>query len=704
MAVFSILAFAGLFDLIETRFYNPSITRSLSEEVNRDAEILSNFMNELQDRFKFSLENEAVQRSFLPNYSGQDISERDRIFDLLMESQSGIQSIRFVDAGGQHIHFSTNPADVLRQDTRTAAYRNYGEVIPYTPLEELALDAGEDPKITLDRRNDRIVFSFPFTDALEVYRGTVLYSLSMRAVTERFISAGRLRVGQTLALSSDPPGIVSGLPNTGRDRILPLVSEAWNEGLSITSLDSEISGYALVLISARTGSGIIMGRVVDLTLFDFPAAVKFILLASLFLTLYLTLFLLLNLRPDAMTVIRNRLKSLELTLIREYYERKGELDWNHWRRELALRREEVRAELKRGIKMKNSSPLMADIDTLIDKSWDEILSALGAGRETKLTIDEDRLQIVLNRALQASGVLPEIPAAPGDPVPAENFTDETPGTETPETGEPEELEELEELEVLEELEAPEELEELEELEDHEETGTAMNQGPPPLSDSAGGSGRAKKSNIQLVFGDDDIPYIVESSGLELVDDPDEVMDNIRGEEEIEELEELEGELEEPGTGYMTEPGSRDSGRAESVEDIASQIEFEHSAGEEKEDDAEDEDLEIVSPFAGMFSPFDDDEKEDVKPEAEGPPVKDPGKLEELSSGSMSLLYTPFQAGERVSPETLEPASPGEDGAIREQNGVNYVNEELKAPDPETEKKLDPGFKNLVDEVIKNQRL
>jgi hypothetical protein len=771
IAGFSVLAFTGFFDLVESRFYNPSVTNSLSNEVNRDAETIRNFFAELEERFQTSMENDVVQRSFLPNQSSQDIFERTRLFGLLIESQSGLQSVRFVDAGGLRIHFSTSSADIIRQDNETISYRNYNETTPFIPYDELAVPARGEPKLTLDQRNDRIVFSFPFYDSMEIYRGTAFYYLSVRAVTERLISEGRLKIGEDISLISVPPGIVSGLPSSGRAEILPIISSIWDEGLlSMTTLDSGNSTSSLVLISAKTGDGLIAGRVVDRKLFEFPLAMKLILLVSLFLTVYLTIFLFFNLRPDTMTVIQSRLKGLELSLIREYYERKGEMDWNHWYRELESRREEVRNELKRGIKKKNASEIMADIDTLIDKSWDEILIAIGGRRETRLAIDEDKLQNILNRVLLSTGTPPVVsgavvPAPVGtavSPVPAGKAPDETEPEEALEVldeaepveeavevlDEAEPVEEAAEVldeaelveeaaEVLDEAESVEEaLEVLDEAEPVEEALEVLDEAPEPEAppgfqapdaDTVGETPAvpAKKSNIRLVFGDDDIPYITESSGLELVDDLDEMMGNIQGPdgaEELENLEELdedgleeleggESALEEgadsPESSARPQRGGNEGSPPEISEmprgpvDIASQIEF----GTEKETPEKTEnidgDFEIVSPFATMLSHIDSDEDFDAENEPEPANLKTSGKLEELSSDySMSLVYKPFQAEEKSSPEVLQAMK--DIPVIREQDGVNYVNEKIKTPDAEMEKKLDPGLRNLVDSVIKKK--
>ena len=102
----SILIFAGiaflvdreLLDFIQTRLYNPSIVKSYITENAKDAEMAQNYIFELQEKFGQTLKESAVRSSFLYNQSAEDIFERSKIFGLLMESTSGLQSVQFVDA------------------------------------------------------------------------------------------------------------------------------------------------------------------------------------------------------------------------------------------------------------------------------------------------------------------------------------------------------------------------------------------------------------------------------------------------------------------------------------------------------------------------------------------------------------------------------------------------------------------------------
>ena len=55
---FAALAFTGLFDLIEARFYNPAVSGSVLREVTANAEEIDSFLGELQIRFSDTLKNQ----------------------------------------------------------------------------------------------------------------------------------------------------------------------------------------------------------------------------------------------------------------------------------------------------------------------------------------------------------------------------------------------------------------------------------------------------------------------------------------------------------------------------------------------------------------------------------------------------------------------------------------------------------------------
>jgi hypothetical protein len=623
-AGFTVLAFSGLFDLVETHFYNPSIIRSLGDEIEKDAEAVDNFFSSLTERFAATLSEPAVQRSFLPNQSGQDILERSRVYGVLMEELGGLQSVRFVDSGGIRIHFSTLQRDIFDQNRLSIAYRNYNDDpdnLPYTAVEVPAL--GEN-RIILDEGGDRIIFAHPFYDSLDVYRGTAVFTLSVRAVAERLINENRINIGEDVTIISNPPGMVSRIPGSAKSALLPMISRIWTEGyLSLSPLDSTASGVSMALISARTRQGIFVGRLVNERSFEFPDAMKVILLVSTFITLYLIIFLIFNLRQDTMTVIQNRLKSLQISLIEQYYDRKGDVDWNNWSRELEQRREDVRAEVKRGIRIARSNKRSEEnIDTLINKSWDELISVIGGYRKEPSVLDEEKLQNILNRVLQS------VPATLPAPAVQAQAPVQAAEEEVEELGDAEELEDLEEVESAEEAEAVEEAEELEEaealeeLEDMAEAAEAAPEsaGPPNVDEVPIIDVDSIAAEGAYIPGESPAPPLpADMAGIGAADGDDV--------EELEELEEIEGAepvAEYTGDASYSKPPSSPQ---DNLADLVSKIEFTPLPENNETEEALDIEMEIVSPFVTMLSDF-SGEKETLAPAEESAELSTPSEMPE----------------------------------------------------------------------------
>ncbi len=407
-AAFSVIAFTGLFDLIEARFYNPSITKQALQEITTDANLVDGYIKEVQGRFSDLLKEPSVQRSFLPNQSAEDIFERSKATGLLLEATGGLQWIRFIDVGGKRIHFSTLKEDILRQDATSLAYRNYGDNPQDPPFDLINIPDKSPPRILGDGNQERLHFCFPFYDSFSVYRGTAVFSLSIRSITERMIREGRLRIGEEVTLIPEPLGFVTGLPRSGKAALTTAIGSSWKEGILGPVPLSSDNGSRFALLSVKTESALLVGRLLDDRLFVFPFAMKLILLASFFITSFLLVFLFFNLQQDTTTIVRERLKRLQLSLLEEYYDKKEAIDWNRWAREMEQRRETIRSELKRGLPRKPRKKLEQDIDNLIDKSWDEIITILGGKTAPQITatFDESKLQELLNRLLSTAGAVP----------------------------------------------------------------------------------------------------------------------------------------------------------------------------------------------------------------------------------------------------------------------------------------------------------
>jgi len=395
--VFVFFAFTGLFDLIEMRFYNPSITTHMVSENNRSAMVIEGFFSAIQNQLSEVLKTDVVRRGLMPEQDYEDYSALNKTFSLIKYSFDGVQWVRLIDSGGSKLHFSTYSPDIINYTYQVPFYSNYNE--PDLPYDLIAVENGGVPKYTLDGKSGQILFSFPLYDSFDVYCGTALFSLSMDSILDKLFSEGRMVPGKAIILIQDPPGMVFGSLAPGEKQMQNQIASAWGTGgLKTARLSSSDSDANFILISTKTSQGLFIGSLIKEEAYLFPWNVKVILLACFFLTMYLTIFLLFSLKQEPVAIIQNRLKLLQVSLLEQFYELKDDRDWDRWIREMENRREEINALLKKGIRPA-SGDLEKEINILINKSWDELLSLLGSRREPGF--DEEKLRSAINSILSA---------------------------------------------------------------------------------------------------------------------------------------------------------------------------------------------------------------------------------------------------------------------------------------------------------------
>jgi hypothetical protein len=486
--VISILLFAGfawladneLSEFVQTQFYNPSVFNSYVKENAVDADIVQNHILYLQKKFETILTDPAVRSSFLYNQRAEDIFERSRIFGILLETTNGLQSVQFVDSNGVRIHFSTSARDIISQNINSTAYRNYNEDPLALPYDTVSVASGNDAKFIMDEQTDRIIFSFPFSDSMDVYRGTAIFTVSVRALAEKLVTEGRLNVNENVSVVRDPPGILLGSPHaigtgSSRTEILENISSIWNEDLqermpfmataaSRVTFEAQDSGIKFSLISLKTRYGLFFGRLVNDNLFSIPDSMKLLLRLSIFLTIFLTLYFLFNIKPNAVTLVHNRIKRLRESLFEHLYINKSGQERARWVLELEQRREEIRTELKRNLRL--GKRLRKNIDAIIDKSWDELLGVLKSGSGYDLPASFKK-QLDASAAQDKTTGLPDVQETKKrEEALLEEILEEI--GEIEEVEDIEDIDEIENIEEIEEVLGIEESEEIEEIEEIEE--------------------------------------------------------------------------------------------------------------------------------------------------------------------------------------------------------------------------------------------
>ncbi len=560
--IISALLFAGaaflaeteMMDYVLTHFYNPSILNSLVSKNSKDAEIIQEHISALQSKFSDTLQEPSIRSSFNFNQNSEDIFERSRIFGILQETVSGLQSVQFVDSNGIRIHFSTSNRDILRQSGDSVTFRNYTEDNRALPFDIVSVEAYAPSKFTMDDSHDRIIFSFPFYDSMDVYRGTALFNLSVRSLAEKLIAENRLNPTDDISVIRIPPGVVFGSPETSASVILDKIASFWSEGLKqLITFTAEDSGEQFALISTKTDKNLFLGRIINNSIFSISTQMKRVFEISIFLTFFLTVYFFINLKPNSVSVVRSRIKKLRANLFEQLYVKKTPKERTKWVLELEQRREGIRAELKHKIKIKPKQE--NKINSLIDTALDELLSVIKSGaaeypasvsakKENKKNIEE---KAPLGEEVELEEVAPleEIEEAEPideleeleelgevEPLGEEGELEEVAPLEEIEEAEPidevDELGELGEAEPLSEVEELEEVAPLDEIDELEELGEAE-----PLGEEGELEEVAPLEEIDEAEPIDEVDELGEVAPLEEIDEAEPINETAPSEEAVE---------------------------------------------------------------------------------------------------------------------------------------------------------------------------
>ena len=573
-SLLAVAAYAGLFNILETRFYQPTVIKSMEDQLGSVSDAIEVWHRQNTATFTSFINSGAVKRSVLPNQSSQDIFDRSNLAGALMADMPGLTGIRIIDSGDtagttagdtgrRRIHFSTFQDDILKKEDFQISYNNYGVNADDIPFSYLSLADKAGPRVITDSAKDRFLYCFPFYDSYETWRGTAIFYVSARSASQYLVGQKLLRISDEIVLLTDADyktsGIITGMPQTGREILGQSILARWLQGDFTTDriVSTDSSGW--VLLSKKTGTYGFTGQLAQESLFSFPPSVKILFLAVSFLTLYLVIFLFFNLKQDEMVVIKNRIRRFQVQLLGEVMEKNDEAKWEEVRKNLSVRKNDINAEIKKGLGRRFNKKHGEEIDSLLDKSWEEILSALGRQEPQRSSLpNTDDIRLMLEQVLQnnainlnLTGVPVSSPTKNSKPKSAQKPVPEKIGS-VDELGEIESVEELDEVESVEELdevESAEELDEVESVEVLDEVESAEELDEVESAEELDEVESAEElDEVESVEELDEVESVEELDDVESVEELDEVesveeLDEVESVDELDEVESVE-ELDE----------------------------------------------------------------------------------------------------------------------------------------------------------------
>ena len=304
-AGFVVLAFSGVFQLIETRFYQPSLVQVIEKELTSISEAYTEYTNQLTADFQNIVNSEAIKSVSNPTQTTENIQGRSQLFSEITSKISGLIGYRVVDTNGKTTHYSTFDSDIFKQQSNAISYKNFDE--SNYPYEKLVLDG-----VFLDEKQNQLIFSFPYINSYNTEQGRILFYVMVNDFNNFLVNKNILPINQPTIFvettKNGTLGFIYGFPFANQDFFAKAVLERWKQGLFETNsiLDTEVGNW--IMISNNISPKILVAKVEKESFFLFPETVKILLLVCIFISIYLIFFLLFNLKQDSMVKIKHKIK------------------------------------------------------------------------------------------------------------------------------------------------------------------------------------------------------------------------------------------------------------------------------------------------------------------------------------------------------------------------------------------------------------
>jgi len=710
---FTVVAFSGLFDLLEVNFYQPIVQDIKQKKIEKIAAAQNEYFDSLMKRFDAFSVDPSVKTYTDTHPSDAAARKRETLRSHLFAETDVLKGIRIVGENGRNIFFSTFAPDLI-SGKKGIVYRNYdtsGEIdfdsVSSRKLADAASPADKKCRIIKDGNAGRIIFSFPFYNSENDYSGTILFYCDPSGFTKFLKNRNLIDVSGSLITESLQPGkdydgfggFVFGPPNYGQSSIRQEILKKWHsdtesfwkitatenpESPNILDKSKTSSLCAFSYKNTRADLGFIT-LLYDESELKFPPYIRILLLATAFVTLYLAIFLILSFKHDDIVVIRDKVRRYENEFFIGY-KKMGDVKSADYLAEQkpVLERRILKSLGKKGEKH------AAEFKSIFEGYWQEMLASFGENSPLAIgnpgvtvAIDADELKkivrssledILENGKIQINAVQgPRSKDAVGKVVPERK--EQIPGVEELEDAEPVsndtgDVAPVEDAEPIDEIEPVEEAaEELEDVSDVEETET-----------------------IEEVDSVEEIESDEEAGDAEPVDEAESVED-AEPLEEVEDAESVE-EIDEAEPVEEVEPVEE---AAEPVEDIESVEEIDDVEPVEDAEPLEKvEDIDEAEPVEDVESVEEIDEAEPVEDVEsleeieEAEPVEDVEPLEEVEDAESAEEIDDVEPVEDVEPlEEIEDAEPVEDvEPVEEVESVEEIDEAEPVEDVESVEEID----------------
>ena len=371
-AIFAVFSFARLFGTFETKFYQPAVISGMEKHLKEVSACLDEYTLNQASKFATYSNLYWVKNSSSYTQTEDDIQKREENAISLMEEISGLQGIRIIDSIGKKIIYST-----FKNDTS-----NYTEnlELPYENIKSnQEIENRNKGKIIFDNTKERIIYSFPFYDNYDIYRGSIVFYVAGSDFNNYLISKNILSFSEKATLvatvfsnsTEQSKGFVLGLPTVSAEAIISKIVDLWNKDSFETQKVLHSEDYNWFVVSDNSGKTGIISLVFKDDILVFGSELKILLLLCAFITLYLIVLLIFNIKQDDQAIIKDKIKRFKVALINEYLNNSDDVNWDEVSKFLAIRKYQINNDIRYylGKKAKTHKVL---VDNLLEKTWEDV--------------------------------------------------------------------------------------------------------------------------------------------------------------------------------------------------------------------------------------------------------------------------------------------------------------------------------------------
>ena len=388
-AAFIYVAQMGLMQHLETKFYSSAKISEKQQYVDKIAKssesYISNILTKIETGDNAYLKQESVKSYIEQNPSEKAEIDRRNLTTKLIEDIPSLTGIRLIDINGRNIHYSSFEKDVLNQNGIKKQYKNYPDIQnEFNELEiSTILSDSNLPqrKILFDKKQNRLIISFPFFISNDVCFASLVCYFDLLMYEQFLVEKEIIPFGENLTLVDNENlfgGYVIGIPKNNRSEFIKPILNNWTNqqtNKTLPTLILESNDLSWYLLNSSQNPYFNISSVYDNTTFEISKELEYLIYTCVFVTLLVIFFLFFSLFPDNLNTTKKRISKLQLSLIKEFLEKKDDVNWETVGKRLEIKKQEFAKAIKKSFG-KKSKKYLKQIDEYIDESWDQIITLL----------------------------------------------------------------------------------------------------------------------------------------------------------------------------------------------------------------------------------------------------------------------------------------------------------------------------------------